>query len=416
MIEQLQIQLQQLLGGYQPPYWLSVTFVLLLLSLLIDLVVRKGVLHWLRTFVQTNRFSWDDVFWKHKVFQRAARLIPGLIFYYGIDTLLTPNPILQALILKITTIYLVLIGVFSLMALANALTELADSRASSNKLPLRVLQQLFNLLIALAAIVTLLSLLLDQNPMYLLSGLGAFTAIILLIFRDTLLGLVAGVQLAANDMVRRNDWIEMGKYGADGDVTDVGLTTVKVRNWDKTITTIPTYALITDSFKNWRGMEESGGRRIKRSLSLDVNSIQFMDAELTLRLTQVAALKEYLTSKHSELEQQDHDLLEASPINGRRLTNVGTFRAYLLHYLSRHPQIHQSMTLLVRQLETQDKGLPIEIYCFSTEQEWHAYEAIQADIFDHIYAVLPSFGLRAFQSPAGKDFEKLAASVCTEGS
>lgn len=399
-------QLQTYLQEHPMPYWLATPLILLLVGFVLDIVIRKGVLRWLSSGIHSNRIQWDDVFWEHRVFQRTVRLFPGLLFYYGIDRLLTQSPLVQDLLLKVASIYLIVFGTMALMALINALTALADLRQGANKLPVRILQQLFKLLLALAVLVSLFSLLLNQNPLYLLSGLGAFTAILLLIFKDTLLGLVAGVQLAANDMVRKYDWIEMDKYGADGDVLDVGLTTVKVRNWDKTITTIPTYALITDSFKNWRGMAESGGRRIKRALYLDVNSIQFMDAELTLSLTQVEALKGYLAQKHSELEQQDHTQLEASPVNGRRLTNVGTFRAYLEYYLRHHPNIHQQMTLLVRQLEPSEKGLPLEIYCFSAQQDWAKYEAIQADIFDHLYAILPYFGLRAFQAPTGQDFSR----------
>lgn len=401
-------QIQRYLESQQLPYWLTIPALLLLTGIVLDVIIRRGLLNWLKSGIHSNKINWDDVFWQHRVFQRTARLFPGLLFYYGIDTLLLQSPLLQDMLLKGASVYLMIFGAMALMALINALTELADLKSSTNKLPVRILQQLFKLLLALTVLITLFSLLLDQNPLYLLSGLGAFTAILLLIFKDTLLGLVAGIQLAANDMVRNNDWIEMDKYGADGDVFDVGLTTVKVRNWDKTITTIPTYALITDSFKNWRGMTEAGGRRIKRALYLDVNSIQFMDAELTLALTQVEVLKRYLTNKHAELEQQNKEQLAASPVNGRRLTNVGTFRAYLSDYLSHHPQIHRNMTLLVRQLDPSDKGLPIEIYCFSVEQDWTKYEAIQADIFDHIYAVLPYFGLRAFQSPTGKDFYPLS--------
>jgi miniconductance mechanosensitive channel len=259
--------------------------------------------------------------------------------------------------------------------------------------------------LSIAVGVFALSITLDKSPWVFLSGLGAMTAVVLLIFKDAILGLVAGIQLSANDMVRPGDWIEMSKYGADGDVMEVTLTTVKVRNWDKTITTIPTYALISDSFRNWRGMTMSGGRRIKRSVWIDVNSIRFCSPEMIEKFERIALLKEYVRSKREELEKYNREqgVDDASPVNGRRMTNVGTFRAYLVQYLRHHPQVHQQLTLLVRQLQPTEKGLPIEVYVFSSDQRWVEYEAIQADIFDHILAVLPEFGLRPFQSPSGAD-------------
>ncbi|MCM2678297.1 mechanosensitive ion channel family protein [Echinimonas agarilytica] len=397
------------------PDWMA-TFTLLGMALfaglVVDLIARRGLLKWVQASVHNNKINWDDVLWKHGVFKRAAHLLPGLVFYHAAGIVLEATPVTAAAFTKAAAVYLLIMGGLTIMALINALTELADLKDSDNKLPLRSLQQLFKLIMIIALAVTLLSLLLDQNPIYLLSGLGAFTAILLLIFKDTILGLVGGIQLAANDMVRRGDWIEMGKYGADGDVIDVGLTTVKVRNWDKTITTIPTYALITDSFRNWRGMSESGGRRIKRSVFLDVSSIRFMDATLQADMSKVSVLQPYLQSKQAELSQQPSEPLEASPVNGRRLTNVGTFRAYLEDYLKNRTDIHPEMTLLVRQLAPSEKGLPIEIYCFSARQEWAVYESIQADIFDHIYAILPSFGLRAFQSPTGHDFQVFSSHHC----
>jgi miniconductance mechanosensitive channel len=234
------------------------------------------------------------------------------------------------------------------------------------------------------------------------------TAVVLLVFKDTILGFVAGVQLAANQMVSRGDWIEMPKYGADGEVLEVALTTVQVQNWDKTITMIPTYALISDSFKNWRGMEQAGGRRIKRSIRLDVNSIGFMDQALIEHLMKVDSISKYLTSKQQEINAQNQHLSSDLTVNanGRKLTNVGTFRTYLEYFLKNHPMVSQEMTLIVRQLPADENGLPIELYLFCTDIRWAAYESIQADLFDHIYAVLPEFNLRAFQSPTGYDWQQ----------
>jgi miniconductance mechanosensitive channel len=254
-----------------------------------------------------------------------------------------------------------------------------------------------------------LSLVLGRNPFVLLTGLGAMTAVLMLIFKDAILGLVAGVQLSANRMVSLGDWIEMPKYGADGDVIDVALTTVKVQNWDKTITTIPTYALISESFKNWRGMSESGGRRIKRAVQIDIASIRFCDDDMLARYARIQHVSKYLADKQDELTRwnADHGVDASSAANGRRLTNVGTFRAYVVAYLRHHPLIHQDMTFLVRQLAPTAEGLPIEIYVFSRDQRWSYYEDLQADIFDHVLAVAREFDLRVFQRPAGSDFRQL---------
>ncbi|GGA63436.1 hypothetical protein GCM10011369_00930 [Neiella marina] len=410
MIEQLFRDLQAALINQGVPSVLAM-FVLLglviVFGIVVDWLTRRVVLLWVQQKVIDSRMQWDDVLWRHKVFQRAAHLLPGVVFYWGAEVIFADFPNLQAILAKAAILYLVIMGSLSVMSLINAATALADLRDSANKLPLRSLQQLLKLLIVIAVAVTILSVVIDQNPAYLLSGLGAFTAILLLVFRDTLLGLVAGVQLSVNDMVRRGDWIEMSKYGADGDVTDVGLTTVKVRNWDKTITTIPTYALITDSFKNWRGMQESGGRRIKRSLHIDVSSIRFIDDALMAQLRSVELLQSYLESMSTELAQQSESSLSSSPVNGRRLTNIGVFRTYLQAYLRANHNVHEGMTLLVRQLAPTDKGLPIEIYCFSAELQWADYEAIQADIFDHVFAILSNFDLRAFQAPSGADVGRL---------
>jgi len=252
--------------------------------------------------------------------------------------------------------------------------------------------------------------LLDRSPVLLLSGFGAMTAVLLLVFKDTLLSLVASVQLTAQDMVRVGDWIEVPQFGADGDVVDVELHTIKVQNWDKTITTIPTHRLISDSFKNWRGMSVSGGRRIKRALYLDASSIQFMSDEDVERCKRFLLLDGYIAGKEDELDNYNQELAgktaaeRNAAVNMRRLTNVGTFRAYALRYLEQHPQIHKGMTLIVRQLPPGPQGLPIELYCFTTTTAWDEYEDIQADIFDHLLAIVPEFNLRLFQQPAGTEF------------
>ena len=256
-----------------------------------------------------------------------------------------------------------------------------------------------------AAIVAIAALF-DRSPWALLGGLGALTAVLMLVFKDSILGLVASIQISTQDLVRHGDWIEVPKFGADGDVIDISLNTVRVQNWDKTITTIPTYALISESFKNWRGMSDSGGRRIKRAVRIDMNSIRFLSEEDFSKLTEVQSLAPYLQGKREELLRwnQEKGTDDASLVNGRRLTNIGTFRAYLDCWLRQQPATHKDMTFLVRHLAPDEFGLPVQIYLFSSEQRWAQYEAILADIFDHILAVLPEFDLRVYQRPTGADF------------
>jgi len=288
-------------------------------------------------------------------------------------------------------------------------------RGNHMRFPFRGLIQTIKLVACLLAGLLAISILLGKSPLLLLSGLGALSAILLLVFKDPILGFVAGIQLSANEMLAVGDWLEMPKYDADGDVIDIALTTVKVRNWDKTITTIPTYALISDSFKNWRGMTDAGGRRIKRSVLIDTSTVKFLDQALLNHLKKAELLDQYLNERlqiierANEKRQINNKNLDMSVrINGRRLTNLGTFRAYLLSYLQDHPGIHQGMTLMIRQLDPSENGLPIEIYAFTNTTSWYQYEDIQADIFDHIYATLSEFGLRAHESPTGYDMRALS--------
>ena len=290
----------------------------------------------------------------------------------------------------------------------DAANDIADYNHVSRRLPIKSFVQLFKLFLFFVAVIISISVLADQSPVYFLSGLGVMTGLVMLVFRDTILGFVAGIQLAANRMVSTGDWIEMDKYGANGSVVEVSLTTVKVQNWDNTLSMIPAYALVSDAFKNWRGMSESGGRRIKRSVSIDMESIHFLSEEEQARLSKVNCLKEYFANKSKEIAEfntsvEDSDML----VNSRHLTNIGTFRAYLIEYVTRHPLIHNDMTLLVRQLASTSEGVPIEVYVFTTDIRWNNYEEIQGDIFDHIFAILPEFGLRVFQGPTGTDIRSL---------
>jgi len=321
----------------------------------------------------------------------------------GLDSLIT-------VISNVTLIYMIIVLMLAFDALFNSAAIIYKSFPVSKEIPTKGFIQVLKIALYFLTAIFIFSIALNKTPIFLLSGLGALTAVLMLIFKDAILGFVAGIQLAANKMVANGDWIEMPNYGADGDVLEVSLTTVKVQNWDKTITTIPTYALISESFKNWRGMQESGGRRIKRAISIDMDSIKFCNEEMLERFAKVQYITDYIEKKKTELESFNTatKVDNASLANGRRMTNIGTFRAYVEAYLRNHPMINLDMTFLVRQLKPTEFGLPIEIYVFSKDKVWANYEAIQADIFDHILAVLPEFDLHVFQNPTGGDFRALS--------
>jgi miniconductance mechanosensitive channel len=296
----------------------------------------------------------------------------------------------------------------------NVASRIYHLGAASRRKPMRPLFQAMTLVLYLFTGIFMASVLLGKEPWSLLTLLGGMTAVTMLVFKDTILGFVAGIQLSANDMVQEGDWIEMPSQGADGDVIEVTVNTVKVQNWDKTISTIPTYALVTQSFKNWRGMSDSGGRRIKRHICIDMNTVRFADEAMLERFRRMDVLTGYVAKKQEEIDAANAERridLSATVVNGRRQTNLGIFRAYLVEYLRHHPKIHQNMTFLVRHLQPTPQGLPIEIYVFSNDQAWVNYEAIQADIFDHILAAVSEFGLRVFQQPTGADFTALGGNA-----
>ncbi len=360
-----------------------------------------------------GRAVWEDLLFRHQVLDRAAHLVPAVVFAFGLPLVLEPGE-LFLLLKRFNNVYFILAGFLVFTSLLNAGADRYQSHPKHQHLPIGGFIQAIKLIGFLICFVLILSQLADRSPFYFLSGLGALTAILLLIFKDSILGLVAGVQITTMDLVRKGDWIEMPKHGADGDVVDVSLTTVRVRNWDKTISTIPAYELVSSSFKNWRGMSESGGRRIKRAIAMDINTIGFVDSDLLAQMKEIRLLRPYLEEKLCEVEA--HNLAHIPPTelrrlaNGRRLTNIGTFRAYCVAYLRNHPAIRQDMTFLVRQLAPTAEGLPLEIYVFSGDTRWDFFEGIQADIFDHLFAVLPEFGLRAFQTPTGLDMRQIGSS------
>jgi miniconductance mechanosensitive channel len=379
---------------------------LLVIAIVADLLSKRLLIAAVKAIAKRSRVTWDDALVEHKVFSRLAQLLPALIVISAIGLVPDLPEAAVRLIGNVATGYLILMLTLALTGGLGAANAIYENQPVAKERPLKGVFQLLQIGVLLLGGVMVISAVLDRSPLLLLSGLGAMTAILLLVFKDTILGLVASVQLTANDMVRVGDWIEMPQYGADGDVIDVALHTVKVQNWDKTITTIPTYKLIAESFKNWRGMSASGGRRIKRAVYIDKNSIRFLSDEEVARFRRFALLKDYIASKEKELADYNAGLKYATEanVNQRRLTNVGTFRAYVENYLRNHPRIHQAgMTLMVRQLPPGPEGLPIEIYCFTTTTAWAEYEAIQADIFDHLLAIAPEFGLRLYQKPAGAD-------------
>jgi len=382
---------------------------LLLIAILADLVAKRLLLVAIRAVVTRTRSDWDDALLEHKVFGRLAQIIPAIIIYSGVDFLPGVSEADQAVVHNVAGAYMILVIVLTLAAVLSAANHVYESRPIARLRPIKGFVQLAQVAIYILGAILVIAALIDRSPVILLSGLGAMTAVLLIVFKDTLLSLVASLQLTGQDMIRVGDWLEVPQFGADGDVIDVALYTVTVQNWDKTITKIPTHRLISDSFKNWRGMSESGGRRIKRSINVDFNSIRFLTDEEVQRFKDFALLKGYIDAKEAELNAYNEalDAPGESGVNLRRLTNIGTFRAYIYNYLKHHPKIHDRMTLIVRQLQPGTEGLPIEIYCFSNDIDWAAYEGIQADIFDHIGAIAPEFGLRLYQRLAGADLAGL---------
>jgi len=385
------------------------SLILLLVAILADLVAKRLLLVAIRAVATRTRSDWDDALVEHKVFGRLAHIIPAIIVYSGIELVPGLREADVVIVRNVAGAYMILVIILTLTAVLSAANHVYESRPIARHRPIKGFVQLAQVALYILGAILVIAALIDRSPVILLSGLGAMTAVLLIVFRDTLLSLVASLQLTGQDMIRVGDWLEVPQFGADGDVIDVALYTVTVQNWDKTVTKIPTHRLISDSFKNWRGMSESGGRRIKRSINVDFNSIRFLTDEEVQRFKDFALLKGYIEAKEAELDAYNEalDAPGESGVNLRRLTNIGTFRAYIYNYLKHHPKIHDRMTLIVRQLQPGTEGLPIEIYCFSNDIDWVAYEGIQADIFDHIGAIAPEFGLRLYQRLAGADLAGL---------
>lgn len=373
----------------------------LLLSISIaSYLITRFILHFKAVRIAgTTKNSWDDELVDHGVFRRISHLVPGLVLYVGKFVLISPEWPIFSIISISSSVYLIFAFYLVLQAALSAGEAIYKKSILSQKAPITGFIQVARLILTLALVFLIISLLLDKSPIYLFSGLTAVAAVLLLIFRDTILGFVSGIQIAANRMFNTGDWIEIPKYGVDGDITEIGLTVVKVQNWDKTISTIPTYALTSDAVKNWRGMKESGGRRIKRAIHIDMRTIQFASPEMLNKWRKLSLIKEYLENKKLQLDEDEARCHSASLdiVNSRKLTNIGTFRAYVTAYLKQHPDVHKELTCMVRQLQASETGLPIEIYCFSKNQNWIDYEHIQSEIFDHLLAILPLFGLAPYQ-------------------
>ena len=380
----------------------------LLVAYLADVVTRRRILKLVSLFIKRSQYYWDDVLHKHRVFERLSHVIPGIVVYFSVQLVPGLTADVETFIQRLATAFIVAVVALTIGAFLAATNDIYRQFEISKTRPIKGYLQVIKIVVYVLGTVVVVATLMDQNPLIFVSGIGAMAAVLMLVFKDTILSLVASVQIASNDMVRLGDWVEMPKFNADGDVIDIALHTVKIRNFDNTITTVPTSKFIDESFKNWRGMSESGARRIKRSIYIDKSSIRFLTEEEVNRFKRFMLLKDYVEKKQEELRAFNESVGgSGEEVNWRRMTNMGTLRAYIVNYLRHHPKIDQSRTLLVRHLAPTPQGLPIELYVFSNDTKWVAYEGIQADIFDHIIALLPEFGLRLFQHPTGADFMRL---------
>nr|WP_249315839.1 mechanosensitive ion channel family protein [Bacillus sp. FJAT-49711] len=388
--------------------YLSVFIQILIIAILCiaaNFITKKVVIRIITHYFTKTNFKWGSIILERKIFRKLSHIVPAIIILNFSKTF----PGYEGWIEKGAIIYIIIVGLFILDSFLNAIDDVYRTYEISKVRPIKGYIQVVKIVVAIIAGIIIIANLIGKSPTILLSGIGALSAVIMLIFKDSLLGLVAGIQLTSNDMVRVGDWIEMPKYGADGDIIEISLNTVKVQNWDKTITTVPSYALISDSFKNWRGMQTSGGRRIKRPIYIDTSSISFCTNDMIGKFKSIHYLKDYIINKESEIEEynSNNEVDGMNKVNGRSMTNIGVFRAYIANYLKNHPGINQEMTQMVRQLEPTEHGLPLEIYAFSNDVRWAVYESVQSDIFDHLFAVAPEFGLRVFQNPTGHDLRNV---------
>lgn len=391
-------------------FWmLGLLAAMALVSVIIWWLTKEVLLGLINTFARKSKTKLDDILVDNKFFDAVAHILPLMLMDYFFSIVFFTFPEVLEFTHRINDFLIVFAILVGVRRLLNAVRDVLKKKPFLEGKPIGAYIQTAKLIVTIVFVIIMLSVLTNQSPTFFLTSLGAMTAILLLVFKDTILGFVGSIQLSANDMVRVGDWVTMERFGADGDVVEINLTTVKVQNFDKTITTIPTYSFISDSFKNWRGMADSGGRRIKRSLNIKVDTIKFAPAQLVEKLSRVNLLSEFINEQRQEIEKfnEERGLKDENQIHARRQTNVGLFRRYIEYYLKNNDQLNQDMTLMVRQLEPTSEGLPIEIYCFSKTKVWSDYEVIISDIFDHLFAVVNQFELDIHQNPTGSDFNKL---------
>ena len=383
--------------------------IFMLIAFLLDRICRRVFLRLFKRFAKRTKNTWDDLIVDRKIPDRLIVIIPAFFMLYMVPVAFpkTEFPATADFLGRLCLILVIAVIAHFLVSVLSVSHEIYNRKQANRTRSLKGFVQVLQIVILCIAIVWIIAILVNQSPGKLFAGLGASAAILSLVFKDLLVGFVAGIQLTANDMLRPGDWIEMPKYGADGTVLEVTLNAVKVRNFDNTYVTIPPNALISDSFKNWRGMDESGGRRIKRAIYIDMKSVHFCTDEMLQKFRKISLITDYVDGKEKELHEynESHHIDASVVVNGRRQTNIGVFRAYLEAYLKNHPMVNTDLTTMVRQLQPTDKGIPLELYLFSREKRWVPYEAIQADIFDHILAVIPQFGLEVYQSLSGSDLK-----------
>ncbi len=383
--------------SYVKAFVLSV--IVLVIAKLLHFIVKRYLVTYVERIIEKTKSKYDDYLLKHKVIKKASYLAPAIVIYLFLDIVFKDFPGFNSFLHNLVSVYFIIVILMLTGSVLNSLSDLYEDLPYGKTRPIKGYLQGIQLIFILVGILLIISLVFEVELTSVFTGLGAIAAVLILVFKDTILGFVASIQLSANNMVKPGDWIEMPSHKADGSVLEMTLNTVKVQNWDKTISTIPTYALVSESFKNWKGMEESGGRRIKRSVSIDMKSVKFCTDEMLEKFKKIHFLKDYINEKIEEVNgyNEKNNIDHTVKVNGRRLTNIGVFRKYLECYLQSHPKIHKEMTFLVRQLQSNEKGIPIEIYVFSNDQAWANYESIQADIFDHVLAVIPEFELKVFQ-------------------
>ena len=383
--------------------------VILAIAFLGDAICRHIILTAVARLVKKTKATWDDIVFDRKVLTHVSHLVAPILLYILLPLAIS-NLGLLSFIQRICMIYIIAVFLKFISSLLTALFHVYSEKEQFRDRPLKGLLQTVQVILFFIGGIIIVSILIDKSPMVLLTGLGASAAVLMLVFKDSIMGFVSGIQLSANNMLRVGDWIQMPKYGADGTVIEVTLNTVKVRNWDNNITTIPPYALVSDSFQNWRGMQESGGRRIKRSIRIDMNSVKFCTPEMLAKYKKIQLLKDYIeeTEKVIEDYNKEHGIDNSILVNGRRQTNLGVFRAYLTNYLKSLPTVNQDLTCMVRQLQPTEQGIPLELYFFSAIKAWVPYEGVQADVFDHVLAIIPEFDLHVFQNPTGEDFRELS--------